>query len=421
MDQLIEDLKRKTGVTGEVTLDSSYRAIDKQMRADATRASQRIAPILLKQKPATDAAARATSGPASEFTLYRDVDRRLAGLNSMVTAQLEQQLPASEQGQLADLDAVTLRPGNGGTAAYATRFEAYAQCMQMIAPSFGEGTSLFGHLAEAVGQQSGALTALRERVPRYDGSLRVEFGAGMRALLDAASAMGTDALFDAYRRELDKVFPDTLGFPLGSGPALSVESLRAINASLDKVRADIAATGIPADARRTLESRFTRISRIAAFASQLVGPDGNPAEVKLILLRDRDQGPVVEQALGARQGTRQPLSRVYPSMRIAARSFRVRGLTDNLELDKFSMAAPLPRFEFFTTPDPKAEAEASIVPSAEWGVLRLIQRGSVRRVEGKEWDAVVRLNDRGTELVLAVSVVFSQPIPALDHWPAVAP
>ena len=105
-------------------------------------------------------------------------------------------------------------------------------------------------------------------------------------------------------------------------------------------------------------------------------------------------------------------------MRVTGRNFRPRGLPENVEIDKFPMVAPLPRMEFFTTPDPKPAADVAIEPGSSWGVLRLIQSGAVRRAEGKEWDAVIHLTDRGTNLVLAVCLVFDQPLPVLDRWPA---
>jgi hypothetical protein len=114
LDRLVEDLKRKTGVTGEVTLDSGYRAAVDRIRGGAGRASQRIKASLLKQKVAADTAAQAATGPASEFTLYRDVQRRLATLDAKVNALLEQALPPSEQAQLADLDQQTLRATAAG-------------------------------------------------------------------------------------------------------------------------------------------------------------------------------------------------------------------------------------------------------------------------------------------------------------------
>jgi hypothetical protein len=141
----------------------------------------------------------------------------------------------------------------------------------------------------------------------------------------------------------------------------------------------------------------------------------------LVLVRDRDQAAVIERALGAASGPRQALARIYPSLRVTGRTFRARGLPENMELDKFSMAAPLPRIEFFTTPDSRPQPDAVLEPGAGWGVLRLLQQGAVRRAEGKEWDTVIRLRDGGTELVLAVTVVFDQPLPPLDRWPGPAP
>ena len=420
LDNLVDDLKSKTGVTGDVTLDGSYRATVGRIRDEAGRTSQRIRLILARQKPAADAASRATSGAASEFTLYRDLERRLASLQAQIAAQVEQLLPASEQAQLAELDGHTLKAITGGTAAYAARCSAYAEALRVMAPAQATGASLFGRLGDPAGQQASALVNLRDRVGKYDGAQRPEFSSAMAILLEAAALRGVEATYEAYRREFDRAFADTSGYPLGSGPALTAEQLRARIADLAKIRTDAAAAGIPAEARRTLESRFDRAAQLAGFANQLITADGSAAVVKLVLLRDRDQAATIERALGAPSGPRQPVARVYPSIRISGRNFRPRGLPENLELDKFSAAAPLPRIEFFTTPDPKPEPDAKIEPGSAWGALRLIQtstNNAVRRADGKEWDAVVKLNERGTDLVLAVSIVFDQPLPTLDRWP----
>jgi hypothetical protein len=87
-----------------------------------------------------------------------------------------------------------------------------------------------------------------------------------------------------------------------------------------------------------------------------------------------------------------------------------------VELDKFTVVSPLPRVELFTS-DPKPQADATVEPAGDWGALRLVQAGSERHTDGKEWDTVIHLNDRGTDLVVAVAVVFDQPLPALDKWP----
>ena len=89
-------------------------------------------------------------------------------------------------------------------------------------------------------------------------------------------------------------------------------------------------------------------------------------------------------------------------------------------LDKLTSAAPLSRLEFFTTVGPKSVADAVVEPGAGWGVLRLLQQGSARRADGKEWDVLIRLNYRGTELVLPATVAFEQALPALEQWPAAA-
>jgi hypothetical protein len=60
-----------------------------------------------------------------------------------------------------------------------------------------------------------------------------------------------------------------------------------------------------------------------------------------------------------------------------------------------------------------------VEPGPGWGVLRLLQQPGVqRRADGREWDTVIRLNHKGTELVLPVTVSFEQGLPPADQWPA---
>ena len=418
LDKLAEELKNKTGVTGDnVTLDAAYRATVERMKSETGQASQLIRAALLKQKPAADAATATTTGPASEFTLYRDLERRLTGLDAQVTTQLGQLMSASDEAQLGDLDVATLLPENG-TAAYAVRYAAYADIIQIMAPTQAGG-SLLGRLGEALKQQGSTLTAVRDRVSKYTGASRQEFTAAMRTLLDTASAQGAEGTVDAYRREFDNAFPDTLGYPLGSGTELTVEQLKATMAALAKVRSDAAVTGLPAATRRTLEGRFKRLDQMAAFATQLVGPDGGPTAVRLVLPSDQTQEAAIQRALGA-NGARQAITRVFKSMRVTDRSYPLQGLPESVILDKFTVAAPVARLEFFTTAGPKSVADATVEPGPGWGVLHLLQQGGVRHPDGKEWDAIIRLNNQGTELVLAVTIVFEQALPALEQWPATA-
>jgi hypothetical protein len=190
---------------------------------------------------------------------------------------------------------------------------------------------------------------------------------------------------------------------------------------VNQVSSDATATGLTGEARRLLESRFVRAQRLGAFANPLLAPDGSSAGVQLVLLRDRDQAATIERVLGPANSPRQAIARIYPSLRISGRNFRPRGMPENTVLDKFSLSAPLPQIEFFTTPDPKAEPDARVASGPGWGVIRLLQAGAVRRADGKEWDTVIHLADRGTDLVLAVTIVFDQPLPALDRWPGSAP
>src|SRR5262245_57840176 len=110
-----------------------------------------------------------TSGPASEFTLYRELERRLNTLSTGITAQLEQLMPAAEQSELPVLDANTLKPVAGGAASYAARCDAYAEAMRALPAAGSEATSLFGRLGEVLAQQTAAVASARERTTKYDG------------------------------------------------------------------------------------------------------------------------------------------------------------------------------------------------------------------------------------------------------------
>ncbi len=178
-DKLYEDLKNKTGAGEEVTLDGAYRTAVAAMRSDADMASKLVRATLLRQKPAADAAAKTTAGPASEYTLHRDLERRLATLSAQVDTQLEQLMPQSEEAQLADLDAVALHVVTDGQPAYAVRCAAYAEVMPLIAPADG-GAQL------APGKAAG-LDALRESAAKYAGHIRQEFNNAIRILIEAAA------------------------------------------------------------------------------------------------------------------------------------------------------------------------------------------------------------------------------------------
>ncbi len=421
MDTLVENLRKKTGVTSGVTLDSAYRAIGGRLRAEAGRASQRIRAVLGKQQAAAAAAARATSGSIVEFMLYRDVQRRLIGLDSQVTTLMDQMLPPSDQTQLGVLDAQALQPVKGGAAAYAVRCDAYRDAIHLVAPAFAPGAPLLGHLAETMSSQASSLTGLRDRVAKYDGSMRMDFGKAMHALLEAAPVLGTAGTVAAYEHEIDTSVFGKLGYPLGSGPALAPDQLAPALTALQRVREDAKATGLPSGVRHDLESRFARADAMAAFAAQLVGPDGSPASARLYLVRASDQANVIDLVGGSGAGPSTQLSWVFPSLRIEGRPYRTRGLPQNEEIAKLSVSAPLPRIEFFTTPDPQPKPDAVLPPSGAWGLIRLLQHGAGRRAAGKEWVTLNRLREGGKDLVLAAVVVFDRPLPPLDRWPTTTP
>jgi len=417
LDTLVEDLKQKTGVTGEVTLENSYRTVVTRVRGGAGQVSKRIRDVMTKQKDAA-AAAQAATGAASEFTLYRDLQRRLTALDGRVAAMLEQALPASEQAQLADMDALTLRSIAAGGPAYAARSAAYGEVMQRLGvPAEGQ-QSLLGRLGATVGQQASALGKARERGDKYDGPLKSEFLSAQRNLIDAAGELGVKGVLVAYTAELDTLLAENVGYPLGRGPALDLEAFKTAQAALARGKTDATDAAVPADVKRALEARFAAAERNAAFAANLVGPNGERLQAKMLIVRQRDQAAIVEKVAGSARGSRTPIERVYPSFRVGGRDFRVRNLAENLELGSFALADDLPALEFSLTPDPKPTPDARLALPEGWSVLRLIQAGANRRADGLEWDTVLRLTEEGTELVLAVTFILEKPLPPLNRWPA---
>lgn len=178
VDRLHAELKARVKAGEDVMLETAYRATLDGMRRETERASQLIRATLLKQKPAADAAAAATSGAASEYTLHRDFDRKLAALNQHVSSQLEKVLPPSEEAQLADLDAAAFNPVNDGLPAYAVRFEAYSLGMELLTPPAGSAP------------KADAPDTLRARAAKYMGPLRQEFRNAVTTMIEASAAPG---------------------------------------------------------------------------------------------------------------------------------------------------------------------------------------------------------------------------------------
>jgi hypothetical protein len=198
LDKTVDALKAKIGGTADLSLEGSYRSTVEHMRGEADRAAQLVRGTLLKQKPAADAAAQATSGTASEYTLHRDLERRISGLGAMVSTQAEQLMPPSEEAQLADLDAVALLTVNDGVPAYAARFDAYTLAMDIIAP------------AVSPGPKPDVIAALRERAAKYIGHMRNDFRNVINLLIEAASARGpkgTQGAVDPVRNDATRTTP----------------------------------------------------------------------------------------------------------------------------------------------------------------------------------------------------------------------
>ncbi|HWA25945.1 MAG TPA: type VI secretion protein IcmF/TssM N-terminal domain-containing protein [Lacunisphaera sp.] len=178
LDKLVTDLKTKTGVSDALTLEGAYQATADRMKGESERAAQLIRAALLKQKLAADEAAKATSGPASEFSLYRDLERRVTALNTQVTTQLEQVMPAAEEALLADADVVALNAANEGLSAYAVRCDAYSLGMDLVVPQPGTKP------------KPASVATLRDRANKYVGHLRSDFRNALNVFIEAAAAAG---------------------------------------------------------------------------------------------------------------------------------------------------------------------------------------------------------------------------------------
>jgi hypothetical protein len=420
VDALVAELRTKTGISGEVTLDAGYRAAVERVRGGVGRTAQRLREAMLKQREAAEAAAQASTGPATEFTLYRDLQRRLNALDTRVTSLLEQALPPSEQAQLVELDAVTLRTASDAPA-YAVRVAAYQEALGRLEAATSTRTSRLGRLGEILRQEGTATAAAREQLSAYAGPMRQEFTTGHGALLEGVAVVGGSRLLGAYRTELENYIGPNAAYPFGAGPALAPADFRAARDALTRASRDAADQAVPADARRALEESFARVEPYAAFANAIADGRGDPVSARLVLIRDRDQVPTVDRALGPPKGQRIPLARVYPSLRFGGRDFRARGLVENIEIGRYSVAQTLPAIEFSTTPDPRPEPDARFEPPAGWSLIRLLQGASNRRSDGLEWDTVVVIREDDAELPLAMGVIFEKPLPPRDQWPVVSP
>lgn len=416
LDALVQDLRRKTGSTGELTLSGEANAVVDGARAELMRGAQPIRLAMGRQSAAVEAAKQAGSGSAVQFKLYRDIATALRDLEAQLNQNVEQTLSTSERAQLADLDQTTFRPITGGSPAYAVRMQIYEGGMALLKPPVEVTDTIFGKLASTATRSTTSMAKLRELAEKYDGPQRNDVVADARRFLDRCNVGAYRILLATYKGEFERSFPTGIGLPLGDGPKpMSAQEFRAAFLKLDKLHLDATAPDLPTDLRHELESFLSRGDALWVFANALAGGDGESQPVHIQVLRDKDQTATVERILGP-ANRRKPMGRVYPSMRIAGRDFRIRGLAENLEVAKLP-AADLPaHVEFSVTPDPKETPDA-VAQLGAWGVLHLLQEASVRRAEGKEWDTLLRVNDRDGEMVLAITVVFEKPLPMLDRWP----
>lgn len=416
LDALMQDLRRRTGSLGEITLGSEANGVIDGVRTELMRGAQPIRLAMGRQSAAVEAAKQAGSGPATQFKLYRDIAAGLRDLELQINQSVDQTLTAAERAQLTDLDQTTFRSITSGGPAYLARMRIYEGGMALLKPPVEASDTIFGKLASTATRTSTSMVKLREWVEKYDGPQRNDFVADARHFLDRCNVGAYRILLASYIGEFERSFPTTLGLPLGAGlKPMTAQEFRAAFLKLDKLHLDAAAPDLPADLRHALDSYLLRGDALWTFANALAGADGESQPVHILVLRHKDQAPTIERVLGP-GNHRNLIGRVYPSMRIARRDFRIRGMAENLEVAKLP-ASDLPEHvEFSLTPDPKDVPDA-FSQLGPWGVLRLLQDASVRRAEGKEWDTLLRVNDREGEMVLAITVVFEKPLPMPDRWP----
>lgn len=175
MDQMVADLKTRVGGTADLTLEGAYQNTVDQMRGEADRASQLIRATLQKQSEAVAAAAEA-KGPAADYTLHRDLERRISALGEQVSSQVAQLMPPAEEAQLADLDTAALITINDGQPAYVVRANAYALAMESLTPE------------KAPAMPADVVQALQDRAAKYIGHLRNDFRTAIAALIEATRA-----------------------------------------------------------------------------------------------------------------------------------------------------------------------------------------------------------------------------------------
>jgi hypothetical protein len=77
----------------------------------------------------------------------------------------------------------------------------------------------------------------------------------------------------------------------------------------------------------------------------------------------------------------------------------------------------LPLLEFFEGPDPRTTADAKHTFGGEWGVLRALESGAHRHLDGKKWDLVLTLRDAQGESRLQLTIELEAPLPPVAQWP----
>jgi hypothetical protein len=420
----LDELIAKAGATskfgGEAfLLARGYTTLIETSRQRGTAATKAMALVLAQQKPAAEKA-ESMSGSESDFTLFRDIRRRLGELNQTLAGTTDRTFSATEQAELPTLDAAVLGVSVDPTQRLHTyRFNLYRDALAMSNSAATETTPMIGRLGAVLGQIGTKQAALRERIDKYDGGGRESFQSAARQLLISAGDGGSDRFVDSYIKDVERELESQLGYPLArSGRDLTPDQVKALMTVSSRVRADISAPGLSDPLKKRLETACSRLLRIGEFASAVVPPAaGTPRGFRLILPKESDQRAALTRS-GANSATAFA-GRNYRTIRIGSKVLKpIWEKGDTAPWIAGGVSDPLAAIEFFEAPDPKPEADAKYTfGSGNWGVLRALEAGSQRRNDGKTWDIILPLRDTHGESRLQLTIEFDAPLPPLEQWP----
>jgi hypothetical protein len=398
-------------------LASGYATLVEATRQRGTVATKPLMAVLVQQRRAAEKA-ETSSGPESEFTLFRDVRRRLGEVNQTLAGMTDRTFSASEQAELPTLDAAVVGKSiEPGVRLHTYRFQVYRDAVALGGPPSGESAPMIGRLVAALGQIGTKQDALKQRIDKYDGGGREGFQSAARQLLNSSADAGGDRIVDAYIAEIERELGTQVGYPLTrTGRDLTMDQMKAIVALAAKVRTDLAGTGLSASAKNRLETATRRLMRIGDFASALVpGANGAARTFRLILPKESDQ----KVAAGSAAPTAVFAGRNYRTVRIGSKVLKpIWEKGDASPWISGAMSEPLPALEFFEAPDPKTQPDARhSFSSGNWAILRALEGGAERRRDGRQWDLHVPLRDAQGDSRLQLTVELDEALPPLDQWP----